>query len=78
VTIRVNQTVRWVNLDSTSHEVTSGQPGDADAGALFDSGSMSPGITFVHTFYEAGVFTCYCSLHDDMPSMVGATVTVTE
>jgi plastocyanin len=37
----------------------------------FDSGIMQRGQTFKHTFYEAGTFEYYCTVH---PAMVGKIV----
>jgi plastocyanin len=67
VTINVDQTVRWVNADSTAHVVAS------DTGA-FNSPSLSSGQIFTHTFTTPGVYTYHCALH---PGMTG-TITVVE
>jgi plastocyanin len=78
VTIKVGETVRWRNDDPVFHTVTSGNPGDADAGALFDSNDLIPFDSFDHRFNEAGEFV-YHSKHDvGRPGMVGAKVIVTE
>jgi len=47
VTIKVGETVRWRNDDTTSHTVT---------GAGFDSQSLRAGGTFEHTFNRVGKF----------------------
>ena len=57
-------TVIWTNNDSVPHTVT------ADDGS-FDSGSLSTGQTFSHTFDDAGTFTYFCEIHGK-PSMNGA------
>ena len=67
VTINVDQIIRWSNLESTAHIVTS------DTGA-FNSPSLSNGQTFTHTFTTPGVYTYHCALH---PAMTG-TITVVE
>jgi plastocyanin len=49
--------VTWTNNDSIAHTVTS------DDGTSFDSGALSPGQTFSHTFDTAGTFPYHCSIH---------------
>lgn len=63
VTISRGEAVQWTNEDFLVHTVTSGDPGDTDAGELFDSGDLSPGGIFVHTFNEAGTFEYFCIPH---------------
>jgi plastocyanin len=63
VTITQGQTVRWVNNDFVFHTTTSGNPGDADAGSLWDSGFMFRGGSFQRTFNEAGEFVYFCEVH---------------
>ncbi len=48
---------------------SSPQPSASSIG--FDSGIMQPAQTFKHTFYEAGTFEYYCTVH---PAMVGKVV----
>lgn len=76
VTIRVGESVRWVNRDFVVHTVTSGNPGDADAGDAFDSGNLSLNDEFSHTFETPGTFVYFCIPHESMASMRGATVIV--
>lgn len=77
VRVKVGQTVVWTNNDIAFHTITSGLPGDPDAGTLFDSGLEGPtaltgvGKTFEHTFDTAGEFDYHCSLH---PALVGKAV----
>jgi plastocyanin len=78
IAIKVGQTVRWTNEDPVFHTVTSGNPGDPDAGTLFDSHDLIPFDSFRHTFNQAGVFVYHSKLDIGRPGMVGATVTVTE
>ena len=76
LTIVVGTTVRWTNLDSLPHTVTSGTS-DGTAGAadgLFDSGFLNPEDTFTYTFNEPGEYDYFCLPH---PWMIGK-VTVTE
>jgi plastocyanin len=74
ITIQQGETVRWVNNDIVPHTVTSGNPGDADAGSLFDSGTLLSGDSFEHTFTETGTFVYFCRVHPLM--MRDATVVV--
>jgi plastocyanin len=74
VTIQAGQSVRWFNNDITFHTVTSGNPGDPNAGSLFDSGNILPNQSFEHTFNDKGTFVYFCRVHSTM--MFGATVIV--
>ena len=67
-TIQVNagDTVTWTNTDDALHTVTSGSGTDENMGAEFDSGMMSTGKTFEHTFGAAGEFLYFCIIHPDM------------
>lgn len=67
VEIPVGTTVTWTNDGGVIHTTTA-------ADGLWDSGILSSGDAFSHTFDEAGSFDYICSLH---PSMVG-TIVVTE
>ena len=64
ITISVNTTVTWTNLDGVSHTVTSDDVG------LFDSGILSDGDTFQFTFVEEGQYFYACSIHPEMHGMV--------
>jgi plastocyanin len=66
VTIKVGDSVNWVNNDSIAHTST------ATSGAAFNSGIINPGGSFRATFTTAGSFPYHCTIH---PGMVG-TVTV--
>jgi plastocyanin len=59
VTVGVGATVTWTNDDGAKHTVTA-------ADASFDSGSLSAGATFVHTFSAAGTFPYGCDFHGNM------------
>jgi plastocyanin len=67
-TIQVNagDTVTWTNTDDALHTVTSGSGTDENMGAEFDSGMMSTGKIFEHTFGAAGEFLYFCIIHPDM------------
>lgn len=60
--VGVGEEVTVVNADSTAHTWTS-------TDGLFDSGSLSSGASFSHTFDEAGEYTFFCGIH---PQMTGS------
>jgi amicyanin len=64
LTIKVGETVTWTNSDSTSHTITS------DSGSELDSGSISSGQTYSHTFNTIGTFDYHCSIHTSMKGKV--------
>ncbi len=61
VTVRVGQDVIWSHDEATGHTAT----GDNNE---WDSGNLSEGKTFSHTFGQPGKFTYHCAIH---PSMKG-------
>lgn len=80
VEVTVGQKVIWTNNDSVQHTVTSGGPGSADSGKVFDSGLtktatgpglLNKGMTFEHTFTTAGEVPYYCQLH---PTQIGQVI----
>jgi plastocyanin len=56
VVIGKNNTVTWVNLDTTTHTVTA-------TDGSFDSGNILAGQSWSHTFTTAGTYTYYCVYH---------------
>jgi plastocyanin len=73
ITVAVGDTITWEVTESIGapHSVTSGTPGDADAGEEFDSGPAglaNVGETFEHTFESAGTFDYYCTVHGEAMS----------
>lgn len=73
-TVEVGATVTWTNTNNMDHTVTSGVDGEPDG--EFDSGTLSPGETFSHTFEEEGTYEYFCTLHF-LSGMTG-TITVGE
>jgi plastocyanin len=55
--INVGTTVTWKNDDTVAHTVTS------DASGQFDSGNLSPGQTYQHTFNATGTYPYHCAIH---------------
>jgi nitrite reductase (NO-forming) len=72
LTIQAGTTVRWTNLDSVAHTVTSGESDGTSAApdGLFDSEFMSEGDTFTYTFEEPGEYDYYCIPHPWMRGKV--------
>lgn len=56
LTVPVNTTVTWINMDTTPHTV-SGDNG------LFESGSIGASQKFSYTFTNTGTFSYHCSIH---------------
>jgi plastocyanin len=63
VTISMGQIVRWTNMDSVPHTVTSGQPGAPDAGKIFDSGNLNQNDTYCLRFNIKKTYQYYCKVH---------------
>ena len=66
ITISKGTTVIWTQKDSVTHTVTG--TGFDSSEISFDSGELSQGQTFSHTFNEVGTFNYGCLFH---PSMSG-------
>ena len=64
VTIKVGDTVTWVNEDAPQHDVV------ADNGE-FKSDLFDEGQTFSFTFTQAGTYPYHCSIH---PGMTGTVI----
>jgi len=63
VEIGVNNTVKFVNEDSTVHTVTS-------TDGNFSSGNIEPGSSWIYTFNTPGTFTFHCIYHSWMVGTV--------
>jgi len=73
VIIDVGGEVTWINADSgvsNFHTATSGQPGDGDAGALFNSDLLQQNGKFSYKFEEAGTYNYFCMVHPWMTGVV--------
>ena len=64
-TIKAGDTVKWTNLDSMEHRITST--------GKFDSGTLKTGGSFSHIFKTVGTYDYGCSIH---PSMKGKIMVV--
>lgn len=76
VALHVGDTVKWT-WSSSGHSSTSGACAGSSCApdGLWDSGILSQGSTFSHTFLSAGSFPYFCSAHGGCCGMRG-TVTV--
>lgn len=77
LTVAVGDTVTWQVAPGTVHTVTSGtyNASGVHPDGAFDSGSLTPGEEFSHTFAAVGEFPYVCAIHADS-GMVGR-ITVT-
>jgi plastocyanin len=80
LTISVNDTVTWTNLDADRHTVTSGQSSGRAGGVtgtpgisfgIFDSGLFGMGESWSYKFVRPGTFQYFCTIH---PWMYGVIV----
>lgn len=78
LTIHVGQTVRWTNEDPVFRTITSGNPGDPDAGAIFDSNDLIPFDSFTLQFDTPGEFIYHSRYDSAKPGLFGAKIIVTE
>lgn len=65
--IGVNNTVTWTNNDTDAHTVTSSS---APACGSFNSGNMSHGQIYTHTFTVPGTYQYYCKYHSWMSGTI--------
>ena len=73
VTIHPGDTVHWT-WSSGGHSSTSGTPGAPNG--LWDSGILSQGAMFSHTFNTTGTFPYYCTPHGALFGMTGMVTVV--
>lgn len=66
VTIAVGDAVMFTNNDGVMHTVTSGNPDDSDAGALFDTEEIPMGESRCLSFSSMGDFEYFCEVHPVM------------
>jgi plastocyanin len=78
ITVEVGDTVTWTTTQSIGqqHSVTSGKPGAADQGKVFDSGLglQENGQSFPFTFTTPGTYDYFCQVH---PTQMTGQVIVT-
>jgi plastocyanin len=64
ITIKRGTKVRWINQDSTTHTAT------ANNGRSFDSGRLSKGQRYTHTFKSVGKKPYHCEIHSNMKGRI--------
>jgi plastocyanin len=72
ITVHVGDNVTWTNNDGSSHHVVN----DGNSSAVFDSGVMGQGATYVHQFNQVGDFWYHCSIHSSMTHAIVRVVPV--
>jgi len=80
VTVRAGTTVRWVNEDPFSHDVTSGEVVSGRRArqvsrsrrpdGRFRSGAYGEGESFEYTFRKPGEYSYFCTIHPIMTGVV--------
>ncbi|MFF1568690.1 plastocyanin/azurin family copper-binding protein [Streptomyces sp. NPDC058293] len=65
LTVKVGQTVKWVNEDTAPHTVTT-----TSGPAKLDSGNLQKGDSWSYTFTKAGTYKYYCAVHPDMTASI--------
>jgi amicyanin len=68
ISIKVGESVTWINEDAAFHSVTSGNYNDPNT--LFDSGHLEPNKSFTIKFEESGIYDYFCTLHPWMKGKV--------
>lgn len=61
LTVNPGDTVVWTNVGANPHTSTSGSSCTADG--KWNSGTLSPGGTFSHTFPSSGSYPYFCAIH---------------
>lgn len=71
LSVKAGAAVTWTNRDDIAHTITSGSPGSTKG--EFDSGDVTLGKTFTHTFGTAGTFAYFCKNHNSMTGQITVT-----
>ena len=64
ITIKVGDTIKWMNTEMAKHTITS------DLGGELNSPELSKSQTYSHTFAKAGEYTYHCSFHTSMTAKI--------
>lgn len=67
VTVKVGDTVTWINHDSAPHDVTV-----TEGPEKFKSPTLQKGESWSYTFKKVGKYSYYCTIHPDMKASVTA------
>ena len=72
LTIKVGESVEWINDDEDVHQVISGKDlQDPSLGKPLDSGTLLPNQRFRHTFVKPGTYPYMCVIHWSLQSITG-------
>ncbi len=63
LTVKAGTTVKWTNLDQTTHDATS------ETG-VFESGNLTNGQSYSYTFNQTGTYPYYCVSHPFMKATI--------
>ena len=63
VVIGTNNTVRWINMDSVTNDITS-------SSVSFRSGAIESGYAWTHTFDKSGMYRYYSTIHTWLTGIV--------
>ena len=63
LTVPTGTTVTWFNNEAVTHTITSDS-------ALFDSGNITKGNAYYHTFNTIGTFAYHCKYHSGMTGKI--------
>ncbi len=63
--INVGDSVLWTNSDAAPHTTTTD-----DAGATWDSGTLTTGMSWGMTYNTPGVFPYHCDIHPSMTAIL--------
>lgn len=63
LTVRVGDTVTFVNKDDETHTATA-------TGGDFDSGRLDQNASFSYTFTKPGTYSYYCRIHTSMKGTI--------
>lgn len=71
ITVTLGAAVRWTNNGFFAHTTTAQD-------LLWDSGALTSGNSFTHTFNQPGTFDYVCSIHPEMQGKVIVEVEATD
>jgi plastocyanin len=69
LTINTGDTVTWTNNTAATNHTTTSDTG------VWDSGTLTPGVSFSFTFTQTGTFAYHCTFHQAL-GMVGTIIVV--
>lgn len=72
ITIKVGDSVKWINRDQTAHTSTTDgfKTGAKNPSWMWNSGPLNMGQSFTHKFNKAGTYHYHCMVHPYMKGTV--------